>query len=559
MGCSASKSTHSIPISKSLTPGPTSGSPTRVSNPLSTRIVENCLVVWLCEDIPNRYEDEKDNLRRWVYQLKTFDARDLCLSFIRRINDEKIFLIVSDRHQSKTDFEYLPQVEKLYFFHSSASERDETNGIVIRNTKNLSQQLQQDIELCEADLVSITSLPSSNNPVQEAAFLFAQTVKEVIYGLKFETGAKNVLVDCCRIYYADNAQQLRMIEEFDNNYRPNQALRWLINSCFISKILNRAQRTSEVDILYKLGFFIKQVNLQLARLSEENGTVMEHPTTAYHGKTMSNTDFDILVKDNHCGLLSFNTFLISSTKKESTVDFIRHRLALHPDLMGVLFEIDIDPKRRHGRSSFALLNAIHTKKDQICFDLSTIFHIESIVPTTDTSPAMWTVKLSLVHDDDQQLNRLLASIRTDELHSNPVPILGKLLIDMGEHRRAEGCFLGLLKDPSVLSQPRRLTRVHKGLGAIYTQRGEYVKSLEHYQQALQTSLIYLPSDHPDLVPIYKAIGDSHWHAGDYLSAAEKYEKAVALLELSASQNHSDILVDLHIRVNEARQSIPEKD
>ncbi|CAF5124461.1 unnamed protein product, partial [Rotaria sp. Silwood1] len=58
-------------------------------------------------------------------------------------------------------------------------------------------------------------------------------------------------------------------------------------------------------------------------------------------------------------------------------------------------------------------------------------------------------------------------------------------MDMGEYRRAEQCFLEMLNDTSILSQPRRLVRVHNGLGANYLHKGDYASALEHYKQALQ--------------------------------------------------------------------------
>jgi tetratricopeptide (TPR) repeat protein len=168
---------------------------------------------------------------------------------------------------------------------------------------------------------------------------------------------------------------------------------------------------------------------------------------------------------------------------------------------------------------------------------------------------IWFVKLKPINDDDQQLLPLVASARSDEIHINPVAYLGKVLIDMGEYRRAEQVLLGLLKDTSVLSQPRRLVRVHNGLGAVYIYMNEYAKALDHYQKTLQTSLIYLQSNHPDLVPIYKAIGDTYLNQKDYIHAIENYEKSIQLLKHGTQLVNSEILTDLQTRVNKARRLI----
>jgi hypothetical protein len=61
----------------------------------------------------------------------------------------------------------------------------------------------------------------------------------------------------------------------------------------------------------------------------------------YRGQGLSPIDFDQLMKTKG-GLMSFNTFL--STSLDRTVSFAFAESTIHnPDLIGVLFEITIDP------------------------------------------------------------------------------------------------------------------------------------------------------------------------------------------------------------------------
>jgi hypothetical protein len=270
---------------------------------------------------------------------------------------------------------------------------------------------------------------------------------------------------------------------------------------------------------------------------------------------MSSTEFDSLLKDRSGSLLSFPNFLITTTNKDDAIDFVGRRLAVHPDMIGIVFEIHIDNTVSNEKNPYALLKDMDMNKDEICFHMSTVFRIESVEQTINDATVIWFVKLKLIDDDDQQLLSLVAPARSDELHANPLSYLGKILIDMGEYRRAEQVLLGLLKDTSVLSQPRRLVRAHNGLGAVYTYMNEYAKALDHYQKTLLTSLIYLQPDHPDLAPIYKAIGDTYLNQKDYTHAIKNYEKSIQLLKHGTQPVNSEILTDLHTRVNKARQSI----
>jgi len=228
---------------------------------------------------------------------------------------------------------------------------------------------------------------------------------------------------------------------------------------------------------------------------------------------------------------------------------------MHPDMTGIIFEIHINDTIFNQSNPFALLKDVDMNMDEVCFHIGTVFRIESVEEITNHSTRIWFVKLKPINDNDQQLLYLAAPARSDDMHANPILYLSKLLIDMGEYRRAEQVFQSLLQDTSVRSQPRRLVRVHNGLGALYTFKNEYAKALDHYQQALQTSLIYLHSDHPDLAPIYKKIGDNHSNQNDYIHAKENYQKAIQSLQYDTQQSNSELITDLYNRLNDARQSI----
>ncbi|CAF5034614.1 unnamed protein product, partial [Rotaria sp. Silwood1] len=213
---------------------------------------------------------------------------------------------------------------------------------------------------------------------------------------------------------------------------------------------------------------------------------------------------------------------------------------------------------RSTRSPFAALDKIHVdeqiERNGILFSLSTVFRINSIKEFTDNlTITIWTVKLSLVADDDQQLLRLVAPLRSSEIHANPLSYAGKLFMEMGEYAHAEQFFIEMLQDASVRSQPRRLVRVHNGLGANYMIIGDYIKALEQYRQALDVSLSYLPPIHTDLAPLYDAIGKSYFYLGDYKRAIENYDKAADLIELNGQSSNDQLISDLKIRLGNTKK------
>ncbi|CAF3524473.1 unnamed protein product [Rotaria sp. Silwood1] len=556
MGCSSSKNVTPYIRSEHLSSDCEKPLSMTKTIPQTTRFLESCLIIWLYDETTNKFENEIKHLRKLVYGLKTCNNIDACITFIDNVQDEKVFLIISGTYRKLECFHHLSQLEKLYIFNSFQKENDVKHQTlkydIIQNIDNLYKQLQEDIQLCEIDFIPITVVSSLSQDIsfsskltkQQASFLFGQMIKEIASRFKFESSSRDVLIDFCRMNYMNNDGELCIIDEFAKNYRPNKVLWWLTNRCFISKILNRVQRTREIDIIYKFGFLIKQANIQLNRLYEENASLMKTISVVYRGKTMPHIEFNHTIKNNCGGFLSFTNFLITTCNKKVAIDFVDRRLVMHPDMIGIVFEINIDQTLLNEKNPFALLKDVDMNKDEICFYMSTVFRIESVEQTTYGVMVIWLVKLKQINDNDQQLLHILASTRNPDLHTNQGYFLGKLLIDMEEYRRAEQVLFGLLEDPNFRSQPRRLVRLHNGLADIYTCKNEYIKALNHYRQALQMSLTYLPSDHPDLAPIYKAIDDNHLNQKNSIPALENYEKEIELLEKDTPQVNFEIITDL---------------
>ena len=107
-------------------------------------------------------------------------------------------------------------------------------------------------------------------------------------------------------------------------------------------MLNYALRTMEADIIIKMGFFISDLHHQIEQLYvKQINTYQGKPFVVYRGQGLSKTDFEKLLKTQG-GLLSFNNFL--STSKDEDVSLVFAESALeNTDMVGILFEISIDP------------------------------------------------------------------------------------------------------------------------------------------------------------------------------------------------------------------------
>lgn len=550
MGCSKS-SFPSTPVVKTepLPPSEIALVPA-VPTDQSSRLVENCIILWFVEDTSMNMEEDKSKIRRIVSTLKIFNNSDDMLTFINNIHVEKLFIILSSPHPSLQLTESLPQVEKIYHF-------DGTNQTI----DQLCEQLKIDVDLCENDLVVIATtpvtigdgeVPSNEYKRQEASFLCSQLMREVLFRIKFENKAKEDFVQFCRLHYKDSPEDMRMINEFDSHYRPQTALSWLLRECFLWRMIQRMQRTQEIDVLYKLGFFLKHIHSQLNLFQENNAMNVETTLIVYRGKTMSTEKFNGLIKCNVGSLLTFDSFLTTSMSKELALDFIRRRQSALPNVTGILFEIHIEPSTRSSRSPFASFDKIYSndaiKDNGILFAMYTVFRIQSIECVQEAPSILWSVKLTLVVDTDAQLLRTIAPLRSSEVHANPIAYMGKLFMEIGDYEHAERFFLAMLNDPSLHNQPLNQARVYKGLATNYMYKKQYTEALEHYQQALTISLKYLPADHTDLVSLYDSIGRTYYEQGDYHNAMDYYERAASLLGHNHQSWTDPFATDLSSRI-----------
>ncbi|CAF0953449.1 unnamed protein product [Adineta steineri] len=564
MGCSSTKNLSSIigaPLEKH---DPVSG-PINTSSPhRETRSIENCIVIWLvASSTITTHKNIAEKLRQIISILKIFNNPTECITFIENIREEKVFLIVSpEMEQAVRSVHYLSQLEKIYIFSLSFQKIETIDDQIIQtriflDINELCEQIHQDVKFCELDLINIIVVPAEIQSTtfsakQVAMFTCIQLVKKIALRIKFESEHKDVFLDFCRPYYVSNEEQIQYLEDFENNYRPKNVLWWITKPCFLSKILHRVLRTYEIDIIYKMGFIVRHIHTQLTLLHENIFSLFTDRSIVYRGKTMLNDEFDILIKNNCGGILSFSNFLTASIHKKDAMDFIQQRLITHPKMAAILFEICLDLTIRSTANVCAIINNLNSnmksEEGEICFTMGTVFRIQSVEQVTDNSTNIWIVKLTFVDDNDQQFYRLVAPLRTNDVDTNPLSYLGKLLIEMGASERAEQFYLDLQTDPSVFNQPRRLARLQNGLGLIFTYKGDHMKALEHYHISLKTTLSYMSPDHPDLASIYKSIGDSYRNTHNYIQALANYEHSAQLLK---DDQHS--IIDLNDCIIKTKQ------
>ncbi|CAF3434182.1 unnamed protein product [Rotaria socialis] len=506
-----------------------------VSNHSTTRLIENCIVIWLDSNINETngdYQKSINSLRNIVNTIKTFTNTNSCIDYLIQIKDEKIFIIVSGA-LAQTIVPHIQGISKLdsiYVFCANKSKHElwinewsKVKG-VFTQIELICHALKRDTQQCDRNLIPISVL-AAMNPLNknlnelDQSFMYSQLLKEILVELKDEGNLKRQLIEFCRSQYVGNTTELKIIDEFKEMYEQHSPIWWYTRECFAYSMLNKALRTQDIEIIIKMSFFIRDLQVQLRQLHSASDN--PYSLTVYRGQGMLQDEFE-RVQQSKGGLLSFNNFLSTSIDRRVSLQFAK--MAQHnPDLAAILFRLEINCALTS--TPFAQLDNISyyaESEKEVLFSMHTVFRIGEIEQIEN---GLWQVELILTGDKDEQLNRLTERLRKEIGPGTGWYRLSQLMIKMGKFDKAKEVSIALLNSTSD-SDARTIAVCHHQLGCISDENGDLTDALTHYKQSLDISLTYLLPDDPSLSSTYSNMGSIYKKQGDLNVALEYFQRAL---------------------------------
>ena len=318
-------------------------------------MVQNFHLVWLDGNIDESNDDFRNSitkLREVVNTVNTFIDVDECIDFINNVQEERAFLISSGAlgQTTVTVVHDKPQVNTIYIFCNNkarhekwAKEWTKVAG-VYTDIVPICAALKQATQDFDHNSISISFAPKTdgaeneNRDTLDCSFMYTQILKEILLTIDFEQVHFKNFLTFCRERLVGNAKELQNVDLIEKDYRRHhQPIWWYTYESFLYSMLNRALRMMEVDLIIKMGFFLRDVHNHLVALHREQyaGSQHSHSFTVYRGQGLSEADFDRL-KATHGGLLAFNNFLSTSCNRQISLDFARRTIATS-DSIGILF------------------------------------------------------------------------------------------------------------------------------------------------------------------------------------------------------------------------------
>ncbi|CAF0889740.1 unnamed protein product [Didymodactylos carnosus] len=142
--------------------------------------------------------------------------------------------------------------------------------------------------------------------------------------------------------------QLRILEEFQANYKPEDAIRWYTKDTFVYSILNKALRQHNIEAMFLFGFYIQDLYRQLAKehktfkLANLENSIIK----VYRGQIISRREVMKIIwnNSNDDDFISkiINSFFSTSLNHNLASFYLNPSLQPDDELQSVLFEIDID-------------------------------------------------------------------------------------------------------------------------------------------------------------------------------------------------------------------------
>ncbi|CAF1360620.1 unnamed protein product [Adineta steineri] len=457
---------------------------------------------------------------------------DRCLDFIKSIKDEQIFLIISGAfaQQILLQSHRYRSLVAIFIFCSNHQHykplMQKYNKIIGIFTKqhDLLESIKEKMSLVEKQTLTFSLFNQKQKSLKDlsqesASFLLHQMLIYVLKQMSQDEQSKKQMLNMCRDYYKQNKKELKKIEEFQNTYTHDKAIEWYTDECFLYKLLNKALRTEDIELLFTFRFFIIDL---CSAIEQEHQLLKNNETlTLYRGTQIPNEELE-KIKENIGKTISTNGFLSTSRNINVSLRFIHNNPPLN-DFTSVLFEIEANPLLKTVIFADVGDRSRIEDEEEILFNLNSLFKIVCVC--FDCTSNVWKVELNATDEGAEKVEDYLLLSKQQMEEYTPLIYFGRLLLnELGQADRAGKYFNMLLK--SLPRDHPDIAAVYNNIGAVHNIRGELNLALKNYEIAYEMRRKQLPSNHPHIAGSLNNIGGIYKAKGDFNTALDYYQQAL---------------------------------
>ncbi|CAF4544167.1 unnamed protein product [Rotaria sp. Silwood2] len=487
---------------------------------------EDFRVVWFSSDnnVPNE-------LARFVDYLEKCDSFETCNNYIKRFQSERmIILVLIELFEYLSDFNNLLQIQSIYVvqrnFQNMGYEKQKYSKLVniFTDERTLIERLRHDILLTYRHDLSITISCLDEIKTEQSLISLDKNEYTLLWNQVFiyflvndsdidMNRLKKNMIEQCQLEYSNNQIQLNAINEFDKECTYDNVLDWYTKDSFVYRLVNKAFRKRNIDLICKFRYFIILLYKKLKELSIKQQK--ENYSTVYRGQILGKNDLENL-QCNVGRLISINTTMSTSRNENVARTFIAGAE------IGVIFEINTISASYNILHPFADISqfSLTSDEEEVLFFAGAVFRINSVQKENDST---WIIKLTLSNETVEQMEQLMDGIK-EQLNS--ITCWHHLCMKIDDWLLVKK-YYKILR-PRSYSWKDIMTDV-AGINFYYlfSVFGDYEKVIEYYTELLWDEKFI---DYPKCIILNIMIGYNYFHLLQYDEALFHYDIALSSLD-----------------------------
>ncbi|CAF1619410.1 unnamed protein product, partial [Didymodactylos carnosus] len=195
---------------------------------------------------------------------------------------------------------------------------------------------RKNVNCASMNILSPSGRSHTSIKTENGNFMWFQLLIEVFLRMKYSTSDRKGLVAIWKRIYTGNEAEHVKIGEFEQTYEPSKALWWYTRDCCIYRLLNKALRLQDIDMLFHFRFIITDIykQLQQAQQNKKYNVIVR----TYRGQAMPKEELKRM-SESIGEFISMNSFLSTSRNREIARGFAASVVDCK-DFEAVLFEIE---------------------------------------------------------------------------------------------------------------------------------------------------------------------------------------------------------------------------
>jgi tetratricopeptide (TPR) repeat protein len=459
-----------------------------------------------------------------------------CINLIKTLVDRYILLVTSDAsaHEILPEIHSLRSVAAIFVFCSNRELHKNTlmndYGKIVEiftDQDSLLKSIEETISLVDKQIHAFTLFDLKQKSVRDpprgsAAFLWHHLLIYVLRQMSADEQSKQDMLEKCTDYYRGNRRELKKIEQFRETYIREEAIKWYTRDCFLYRLLNKALRTENIELLYSFRFFIidlcNQLEIQRCKWKKKRVTKL------YRGQRMPKEEFMRLQRSIGT-LISTNGFLSTSRDLTVSLTFAGQDLEDTDDRYSVLFIIYIDSSLTSFDFADVYDKSEIPSEKEVLLSHDASFKIDSIERNSTFN--VWEVKLTATDDGSDYVQQYKLLFQESMKDQSPTVLFGAFLWrDMEYLEHAKMYFEKLLQ--KLPTNHPDIPFVHNYIAAVYYEKNEWDLALESYQLAYTIRQEQLSPNHAHIIASLHNIGNIYCEKEEFDQALNYYTRALTI-------------------------------